>query len=58
MRRSGQSQRLQVSHADADRLDLKGLYTAAWFGELTHVTGIPIQLIKPFHQQAAPPAPV
>ena len=55
-----------------DKADLKTLYQLAWCGELTHINGTPIKLVKPFHtlgerpdnvvafgpaQPVAPPAP-
>ena len=32
-----------------DRNDLKKLYALAWSGELTHINGTPIKLVKPYH---------
>jgi hypothetical protein len=33
----------------ADRDDLRRLYQKAWSGELTHINGTPIRLVKPYH---------
>ena len=38
-----------------DRADLKRLYLTAWKGDLTHVNGTPIKLVKPFHTIDTPP---
>ena len=38
-----------------DRGDLKRLYQMAWKGQLTHINGTPIKLVKPFHAIGAPP---
>ena len=32
-----------------DKDDLRRLYQMAWAGQLTHINGTPIQLVKPFH---------
>jgi hypothetical protein len=32
-----------------DRADLKRLYQSVWAGELTHINGTPIKLVKAFH---------
>jgi len=37
---------------DVDKEDLTVLYQAAWGGELTHINGTPIQLVKPYSAQA------
>jgi len=34
---------------DADKADLKRLYTTAWNGELTNINGTPIRFAKPYH---------
>lgn len=34
---------------DADRRDLKLLYTSVWSGRLTEINGTPIRLFRPFH---------
>lgn len=33
---------------DADKEDLTSLYEAVWSGELTHINGTPIKLVKPY----------
>ncbi len=33
---------------DADKEDLTALYQAVWAGDLTHINGTPIQLVKPY----------
>jgi hypothetical protein len=33
----------------ADKSDLKRLYQKVWAGELTHINGTPVKLVKPFH---------
>ena len=38
-----------------DRNDLKRLYATAWSGDLTHINGTPIKLVKAFHTTSAPP---
>lgn len=40
---------------DADKEDLTALYQSAWSGELTHINGTPIRLVKPY--SALAPAP-
>lgn len=35
--------------SDADRSDLKVLYTKVWSGELQQINGTPIKLVRPFH---------
>jgi prepilin-type processing-associated H-X9-DG protein len=40
---------------DADREDLSALYRSAWDGELTHINGTPIRLVKAYSSLA--PAP-
>jgi hypothetical protein len=32
-----------------DRADLQRLYQVAWSGQLTHINGTPIRLVRPFH---------
>lgn len=39
---------------DDDRNDLRRLYIAAWSGDLTHVNGTPIRLVKPFSAMGNP----
>jgi hypothetical protein len=34
---------------DADRRDLKTLYTSAWSKDLTNINGTPIKFVRPFH---------
>lgn len=34
---------------DADKSDLALLYESVWKGELTHINGTPIRLIRPYH---------
>jgi hypothetical protein len=34
---------------DADRSDLKKLYTSAWSGQITNINGTPIKFVRPFH---------
>ncbi|MFC3711180.1 hypothetical protein ACFOMD_01265 [Sphingoaurantiacus capsulatus] len=41
---------------DADRRDLKALYTGVWSGQLKAINGTPIRLVKPFHASGAAPA--
>jgi hypothetical protein len=41
---------------DADKEDLTLLYQSAWNGELTHINGTPIRLVKPF--SATAPVPI
>jgi len=38
-----------------DRADLKRLYQLVWSGDLTHVNGTPIKLVRPFHGSGAGP---
>jgi hypothetical protein len=38
-----------------DKSDLKRLYQLVWSGELTHINGTPIKLVKAFHTVAASP---
>lgn len=33
---------------DADKEDLTALYLAVWSGDLTHINGTPVQLVKPY----------
>lgn len=37
-----------------DKADLKRLYRLVWMGDLTHINGTPIRLVKPFHTAGAP----
>jgi len=34
---------------DADKSDLKRLYSMVWSGELTEINGTPIRLVRPYH---------
>jgi hypothetical protein len=38
-----------------DKADLKRLYQSVWAGELTHINGTPIKLVKAYHTMGAPP---
>lgn len=42
----------------ADKSDLKRLYQKVWAGQLTHINGTPIKLVKPFHTLGSSPGPV
>lgn len=35
---------------EPDRRDLRNLYEAAWSGELTHINGTQIKLMRPYHE--------
>ncbi|HUQ89412.1 MAG TPA: matrixin family metalloprotease [Vicinamibacterales bacterium] len=41
----------------ADKSDLKRLYQKVWSGQLTHINGTPIKLVKPFHTIGSSPGP-
>jgi hypothetical protein len=37
-----------------DMWDLKRLYASAWNGDLTHINGTPIRLVRPYHTMGIP----
>ena len=39
---------------DQDKADLRKLYEMAWSGELTHINGTPIRLVRPYHVVGIP----
>ena len=40
---------------DDDKADLTTLYLRAWDGDLTHINGTPIRLVRPFSSLAPVP---